>query len=100
MPYTLDTEADLRAAAAAAVDEVITNDPVARRPRPRARARRRSRRRPAPPSARPRAPSRTLEPIEAYDPAPGAPRVFAMQFKQDVRHVVTYASFRDEDRVH
>jgi hypothetical protein len=37
---------------------------------------------------------REVAPIEAYDPRPGAPRVFAMQPKQDVRNVVTYASFR------
>ncbi len=28
------------------------------------------------------------------DPKPGAPRVFAMQFKQEIRNVVTYAGFR------
>jgi hypothetical protein len=37
---------------------------------------------------------REVAPIEAYDPRPGAPRVFAMQPKQDVRNVVTYAGFR------
>jgi hypothetical protein len=39
-------------------------------------------------------PNRTLPPIEALDPRPGAPRVFAMQFKQDLRFVASYASFR------
>jgi hypothetical protein len=38
--------------------------------------------------------SRWVDPIENLDPRPGAPRVFAMQVKQDARHVVTYASFR------
>jgi hypothetical protein len=35
------------------------------------------------------APARSARstPIEAYQPRPGAPRVFAMQFKQDARHV-------------
>jgi predicted amidohydrolase len=37
---------------------------------------------------------REVAPIEAYDPRAGAPRVFAMQPKQDVRNVVSYASFR------
>ncbi len=37
---------------------------------------------------------RTAPPILALDPQPGAPRVFAIQFKQDVRHVTTYAAFR------
>lgn len=39
-------------------------------------------------------PHRTLAPIEALDPQPGAPRVFAMQFKQDLRFARSYASFR------
>ncbi len=30
----------------------------------------------------------------AYDAKPRAVRVFAMQFKQEARHVETYASFR------
>ena len=37
---------------------------------------------------------RELPPITALDPRPGAVRVFAMQFKQEVRHVVSYASYR------
>ena len=37
---------------------------------------------------------REVAPIEAYDAKPGAPRVFAMQPKQDPRNVVTYAAFR------
>ena len=37
---------------------------------------------------------RTLRPLQSYEPRPGAIRVFAMQFKQEVRHVVSYASFR------
>jgi len=37
---------------------------------------------------------RTTPPVVTYDRKPGAVRVFAMQFKQDVRHVATYASFR------
>jgi hypothetical protein len=38
--------------------------------------------------------ARSLAPIESYDPQPGAPRVFAMQFKQDLRWVTSYAAFR------
>jgi hypothetical protein len=37
---------------------------------------------------------RSLPPILALDPQAGAPRVFAMQYKQEVASVVTYASFR------
>lgn len=37
---------------------------------------------------------REVAPIEAYDAKPGAPRVFAMQPKQDPRNVVTYGAFR------
>jgi hypothetical protein len=36
---------------------------------------------------------RTVAPVIAYDAKPGAVRVFAMQLKQDVRHVRTYADF-------
>ncbi|MDX6644126.1 MAG: hypothetical protein QOD76_2088 [Solirubrobacteraceae bacterium] len=39
---------------------------------------------------------RSVPPIQAYDPAPGAPRVFAIQFKQDLRNVQTYEAFRDK----
>ncbi len=38
--------------------------------------------------------SRSLAPIVTLDPRPGAPRVFALQFRQEMRHVVSYASFR------
>src|SRR5688572_19222251 len=37
---------------------------------------------------------RTVPPVVAYDPKPGAVRVFAMQFKHEVRHVETYETFR------
>jgi hypothetical protein len=96
VPYGLDGDADLRAAAAAHVDELVTNDPV-RAARvlagtgPRAAD---------PPRAPTRAAcaatraSRRLPAIEAYDPQPGAPRVFAMQFKQEIRHVLSYATYR------
>src|SRR2546421_8270078 len=37
---------------------------------------------------------RSRPPVESFDPHPGAPRVFAMQYKQEARSVVSYASFR------
>src|SRR5690348_16786640 len=37
---------------------------------------------------------RSLAPILALDPQPHAPRVFAMQYKEDVANVVSYDSFR------
>jgi hypothetical protein len=52
---------------------------------------------PPPPSAAECAAARAhreLPAIRALDPQRGALRVFAMQFKQEVRHVVTYESFR------
>ena len=36
---------------------------------------------------------RSSAPIVAYDARPDAPRVFAIQFKQELRNVVSYASF-------
>ena len=96
VPYTLDSAADIKAAAAAGVDELISNDPTL--------ARRALAEVDAPAPAVPAAPSdaecervrakRTLPAVEAYDPGPQAPRVFAIQFKQEVRHIETYATFR------
>jgi len=37
---------------------------------------------------------RTHPAIESLDPRPGAPRIFAMQYEQDARNVVSYATFR------
>ena len=37
---------------------------------------------------------RELPPILALDPKPRAPRIFAIQFKQDLHNVTTYARFR------
>ncbi|HEX2086107.1 MAG TPA: glycerophosphodiester phosphodiesterase family protein, partial [Solirubrobacteraceae bacterium] len=96
VPYTPDDPASVKAAAAAAVDAVITDDPVmARRalrevepPAPPI---------PPPPSAREceqaRA-SRSLPTVRSYASDRAAPRVFAMQFKQELRHVESYDSFR------
>jgi hypothetical protein len=38
--------------------------------------------------------SRSRPPVVALDPRPGAPRVFAMQYKQQAANVVSYGSFR------
>lgn len=38
--------------------------------------------------------ARERPPTLALDPKPGAPRVFAIQFKQDLHNVTTYARFR------
>ena len=96
VPYTVDQPADIRSAFEIGVDALITNDPTRAR-RVFARAEGPPPRIPAPPTAsqcRRLAASRSLPPIKALDPARGAPRVFAMQFKQDLRHVRTYGSFR------
>jgi glycerophosphoryl diester phosphodiesterase len=94
--YTLDTPRAVRAGARVGIDELITDDPPMAH-----RALRRFRLAaapiPAPPSRatcrRLRA-HRTFPVITNYQPRPGAPRVFAMQLKQEVRHVASYASFR------
>jgi glycerophosphoryl diester phosphodiesterase len=96
VPYTLDLEDDLRRAAAIGVDEVISDDPTFAARVMEAVA--------PPDPAMPAAPSdedcrrarasRTLPPVQALDPRPGAPRVHAIQFKQDARYVVTYETFR------
>jgi glycerophosphoryl diester phosphodiesterase len=96
VPWTLNSPDGITAAYDAGADAVISDDPaMARRvisslePDPPAP--------PPPPSgtdcAEARA-SRTAPPIETYDEQPGAPRVFAIQFKQELRHVTSYESFR------
>ncbi len=96
VPYTLDSAADIDAAAASGVDAVITNDPRLARARVRAVSPP-APAIPPPPSATEcsaAAASRTAEPILARSPDPDAPRVFAIQPKQELRHVATYAGFR------
>jgi glycerophosphoryl diester phosphodiesterase len=96
VPYTVDRRSDIVAAADRGVDAIITNDPT------RARRVFGKTSPPAPPVPPPpgksacRATDASLHapPIKNLDPAKGAPRVFAMQFKQDVANVTTYASFR------
>jgi glycerophosphoryl diester phosphodiesterase len=99
VPWTIDNAADVKAATSLGVDAVISNDPSMARsaikqvapalaPIPKA------------PSARAcgatfakdtRRPARAL--LKRKD-AKGGPRVFAMQFKQEARHIKTYSSFR------
>jgi hypothetical protein len=96
VPYTLDEPGQVRRAADLGVDEVITDDPAMAR----SELRRAYPRRPAippPPSraaCRASRPSRTMPVVRALHPDPGAPRVFAMQFKQDLAAVGSYESFR------
>ncbi|HZU59723.1 MAG TPA: hypothetical protein VE983_02090, partial [Solirubrobacteraceae bacterium] len=42
--------------------------------------------------------AREVPPILALDPRPRAPRIFAVQFKQDLHNVTTYARFRAKIR--
>ena len=96
VPYTLDTPAEIKAAAALGVDEVITNDPGMAR-RALAEVEPDAPPIPPPPSdsqCRAARASRTLAPLESYDAKPGAPRVFAMQYKQEAGNVESYAAFR------
>ncbi len=96
VPYTIDSRSALADAAAEGVDAVITNDPtrarhVLHRTAPKAPPI------PPPPTRRKcRATKARLHtpPIKNLDPGRGAPRIFAMQFKQEVRNVTTYGAFR------
>jgi glycerophosphoryl diester phosphodiesterase len=96
VPYTLDSATDIDAAARMGVDGVISNDPRLARRTVRAAMG------PAPPvpAAPTRAECRSLRPathlpaLVSRDPAPRAPRVFAMQYKQELANVGSYASFR------
>ena len=96
VPFTLDEPADVRAATLAGVDAVITNDPrMARRvirkaapkppkpPKP-----------PRPKACRAAAANNLAPPIESFHPDDSGPRVFALQFKQELANVTTYAAFR------
>ena len=96
VPYTLDKRSDVVAAADEGVDAIITDDPTRAR-RVFARTAPHAAPMPPPPSrAACRATNASLHapPVKNLDPAKGAPRVFAMQFKQDVANVATYGSFR------
>jgi glycerophosphoryl diester phosphodiesterase len=96
VPYTVDDAAGMRSAFELGVDALISDDPPRER-RVFARAAGPVPAIPPPPSrrtCRSTAAARTSPPIRAFDPAPRAPRVFAIQFKQELRHVTSYATFR------
>ena len=96
VPFTLDTPGDVKDATRAGVDAIITDDPMMAR-----RAVRKAS--PKPPRV-PKAPSRrtcrstrannTHPPIESFHQDDSGPRVFALQFKQDIANVATYRDFR------
>ena len=96
VPFTLDTRDDIVTATKRGVDALITNDPMlARRairsvepqaaPMPK---------RPTQAQCAPTMASRLATPIESFHPDDSGPRVFAIQFKQDLKNVRTYARFR------
>jgi len=96
VPFTIDAPGKLRAAADAGADAVITNDPLRAR-RVLTRDAPRAPKPPPPPSAREcrgTVAHRHMAPIRSLDPQPGAPRIFAMQFKQELDNVTSYRSFR------
>ena len=102
-PYTLDARDDIAAAVTAGVDELITNDPLLAR-RTEARARPGAGADPAAAERvglprRARAAARSAR-SRRYGSRRHGLRVFAMQLKQEARHVETYATLPDEDRVH
>ncbi len=99
VPWTIDNAGDARAATRLGVDALISNDPVTLRtaikrvtpklaaipPAPSAKACR---------STFARDTRRPARAMLKRKQARGGPRVFAMQFKQEARHIKTYAAFR------
>lgn len=98
VPYTLDDRAAIEDAARRGVDAVISNDPRLARRALRAVAPAEPKPPPPPSRAACRAAraSRLARPVRAFERTRQrrAPRVFAIQFKQELRHVETYADFR------
>ncbi len=96
VPYTIDDAAGLRQAFKMGVDAVITNEPLLAR----SIFTQETSRLPAIPKAPGRrvcgrtAAKRSLPAIKALNRRGGGPRVFAMQFKQELRNVVSYRTFR------
>lgn len=96
VPFTFGDAADVKAATLAGADALIANDPVmARRATKSVEPEVASL--PKPPSksacASTRASNR-LRPVVNLYPDKSAPRVFALQYKQDLNNVVSYDSFR------
>lgn len=96
VPYTLDTPAEVRDATLAGVDAIITDDPrMARRvavkasPQPPKAAKA-----PSAKACRTVAASNSRPAIKSFHPDDSGPRVFALQFKQDIANVDTYGEFR------
>jgi len=98
VPYTIDDPDEMIAATEAGVDAIITNDPSTARRAVRSVVGKRPEIPPPPTkSACERTEAAThLGPIVARSPAPRAPRMFAMQFKQDLLNVETYETFRSK----
>ena len=96
VPYTLDHAPNIADATEAGVDAIITNDPLTARKAVRSVVGKPPKIPPAPSREQcraTRAPTH-LNPIVARSPAPDAPRMFAMQFRQDLANVVSYEAFR------
>jgi len=96
VPFTFDERAPVKAATEAGADALIANDPeMARRA-----AKSVEPDRPAVPKPPSKATCRTYRATNTAKPVvnlhrdPDAPRVFALQFKQDLHNVVTYRAFR------
>lgn len=99
VPYTFERRGGAKAATTAGADALIANDPLAAReaakavepPRPA---------QPKPPSAatcaRFRADNRAHPVVNLLRRNRSGPRVFALQYKQDLRNVVSYRSFRNK----
>ncbi|MDQ3729135.1 MAG: hypothetical protein M3355_06050, partial [Actinomycetota bacterium] len=96
VPYTLDNPGQIVEATEVGVDAIISNDPVTARRAVRSVVGARPEIPPAPSKEECRATraSTNLGPLVARSPAPRAPRMFAMQFKQDLENVTTYEAFR------
>lgn len=96
VPFTLDTASDIKRATRRGVDALITNDPGLGR-KAVAAVSPEAPPIPKPPSkrtCRQVAADKLATPIESFHPDNSGPRVFALQFKQDLENVKTYKRFR------
>jgi len=95
-PFTFNDRADARAATLAGADALIANDPVMARKAAKA-VEPKAEPLPKPPSAAACRASRAenlAKPVVNLYPDKSGPRVFALQFKQELDNVVTYDAFR------